>query len=259
MKKIGLLALTVLFVPSMMGARGDGCNGTAFSKTPAPDMTGTWDVSYDDNLDVEITIGGATHTASTGANGGLVTIDHEGQPYTFDLSCEREDVVCPSEVWPTTVDFRQDDEQYPHRVWMEVTKQECSGEMVAPEAASCGEGTANPDCEEVCDGEIMTVSNEAFGTINEAGTRFTLGLGLGAATNGINCAMLGGSYVDGDLQTTGSAEEEEWEAVSTSGEVIAVYAGACLWVGDPDMDGQAEALAVGAKIRFATGFDAEKN
>ncbi|MCA9621590.1 MAG: hypothetical protein KC731_21355 [Myxococcales bacterium] len=257
MKKLTLIALTTLTLPSLMGARGDGCNRTAFSRSPAPDMTGTWDVQYDDQLDVEVTIGGVTHTASTGTQGGLVTIDHDGQPFTFDLRCEREEIVCPSEVWPKSVAFRQDDERYPHRVWMQVTKQECSGEMVAPDMQSCGEGTPNPNCEDVCDGEVQTVTREAFGTIDEEGTRFTLGLGLGAASNGVNCAMLGGSYVDGDLETTGDADSD-WQAVSSTGEVVAVYAGGCMWVADANDDGQKEALAVGAQLRFATGFSAEK-
>ena len=49
-------------------------------------------------------------------------------------------MVCPSEVWPTEVDFRQDDPNYPHRVWMQVTKQECSGTMISPDPSECGEG-----------------------------------------------------------------------------------------------------------------------
>ena len=141
---------------------------------------------------------------------------------------------------------------------MQVTKQECSGAMVSPDPSECGEGTTNPSCEKVCDGEIETVTNEAFGTIDEAGESFDLGLGLGAASNGINCALLGGSYAEGDLETTGSAENEDWEAVATTGDVIAIYAGGCLWAGDPNMDGETEALVVGANVRFATGFSASK-
>lgn len=258
MKKLTFAATAMFLLPVLMGAKGQGCNGTAFSTSPAPDMTGTWDVSYDDRLDVEITLGGVTHTAELGTQGGAVTIDHEGQPITFDLDCAREDVVCPSEVWPSEVDFRQDDPNYPHRVWMLVTKQECSGNMVSPDPSECGEGTTNPDCEQVCDGVVETVTNEAFGTIDEPGESFDLGLGLGAASNGINCALLGGSYAEGDLETTGSAEDEDWEAVATTGDVVAVYAGGCLWAGDPNMDGETEALVIGAKVRFATGFAATK-
>jgi hypothetical protein len=258
MKKMTLAALAMMTMPVLMGARGQGCNGTAFSESPAPDMTGDWDVSYDDRLDVEITIGGVTHTAELGAQGGSLTIDHDGQPITFDLRCEREDIVCPSEVWPTEVSFRQDDERYPHRVWMDVTKQECSGEMMAPAPSECGEGTTNPDCEQVCSAEVQTVTKEAFGTIDEPGTSFDLALGLGAASNGVNCALLGGSYAEGDLETVGGAEQDQWEAVATSGDVVAVYAGGCLWADDANMDGELEALVIGAKVRFATGFEATK-
>ncbi len=253
-----LLALglvTTLFLPA---AKGEGCNGTAFSTSPAPDMTGQWDVEYDDRLDVEITIGGAVYEASLGATGGVVDINHEGQPFQFDLDCAREDVVCPSEVWPAAVGFRQDDPRYTHRVWMQVPKQVCDAELVDPEPTECGEGTANPDCEQVCSGEMVTEDVEAFGTIDEAGESFQVGLGAGVATNGVNCALIGGSYAQGELETTGGEETEDWTAISTTGDVVAIYTGACLWVADANMDGENEALALGATVRFATGFTAKK-
>jgi len=32
------------------------------------------------------------------------------------------------------------------------------------------------------------------------------------------------------------------------------YAGGCLWAGDPDMDGELEAIVLGASVTFQTGF-----
>jgi hypothetical protein len=259
------LALALLAAPMLMAANGKGCAGEGgdppgiFSRSPAPDMTGTWAVTYDDRLDVEITIGGAVYTAEVGVEGGLVTIDHEGQPITFDLDCSRAEVVCPTEVWPAEVSFRQDDPTFPHRVWMSVPQTECTGELVDPDPSSCGAGTNNPECTEVCDGETSTSSKEAFGTVRESGESFWVGLDAKIASNGVNCLLIGGSVADGDLTSTGSAETEDWEAVSAAGDVITVYAGGCLWVGDPNMDGELEALVLGGSVRFATGFSAQKN
>jgi len=65
-----------------VGAQGDGC--AASSRSPAPDVTGIWDVGYDD-----IAIGGAVYTAELGAAGGVVTITHQGRSIRFDLDCAR--------------------------------------------------------------------------------------------------------------------------------------------------------------------------
>jgi hypothetical protein len=257
------LVLIAALSPGLIAAKGKGCGGdgndnTIFSTSPAPDMSGSWQVSYDDRLDIEITLGGAVYERQLGAQGGTITIDHDGQPITFNLDCTRPEVVCPSEVWPATVTFRQDDPTYPHRVWMKVPQSECQGQLVDPDPATCGPNTHNPDCEKVCDGESVTNTHESFGTIDEPGEEFWLALGAGIASNGINCVLLGGSFVDGNLVTEGSAEGEDWEAVSASGDVVTNYAGGCLWAGDPNMDGQLEALVLGASVRFATGFTATR-
>ncbi len=254
MKWVGVL----LAMPMLMGAEGDGCGNPAFSESPAPDMSGTWDVTYDDRLDVTIQIGGAVYTEELGATGGVVTIDHEGQPIMFDLSCDQEAVVCPSEVWPASVGFRQDDAMYPHRVFLQLPEQNCDMPLRMPATDECGEGTTNPDCDMVCDGEITAGVSERFGTINEAGDAWQVLLGAGFATNGINCALLGASVAAGDLTTSGSAMTEDWDASATTGDVTTVYAGGCLWAGDPDMDAELEALVIGASVRFETGFDATK-
>jgi hypothetical protein len=142
---------------------------------------------------------------------------------------------------------------------MQVPESECMGQLVPPDPASCGAGTNNPDCIDVCDGETTTTTKEAFGTVRESGESFWIGLNAGIASNGINCVLIGGSIADGDLTSTGSAETDDWEAVSADGDVITVYAGGCLWVGDPNMDGELEALVLGGSVRFATGFSAQKN
>ena len=167
-------------------------------------------------------------------------------------------MVCPSEVWPAEVSIRQDDPNYPHRIWMQVPSTECQGSLVAPDPATCGPDTNNPDCEKVCDGETTTVTKEAFGTVDEGGDDFWIGLNATAASNGINCLMIGGSIAQGELTTTGSAETEDWKATDAKGDVVTAFAGGCLWVGDPNMDGELEALVLGGTIKLATGFSATK-
>ena len=244
-----LLAMTL---PATMGAEGDGC--AASSRSPAPDVTGTWDIAYDDTIGVEVTIGGSVYTAELGAQGGTVTITHAGQPFTFDLDCNRPDVLCPSESWPETVTAEQRDAAFEHRMIVTLPLQKCTGVLVPPKPGECGDGTNNPDCDMVCDGEVIVQPTETFGVIGESGDSFRLYLGGGIATNGLNCALLGWSVADAELDSAGRGTEA-WEATGMSAGLVTIgYAGGCLWAGDPNHDGKVEALVAGASITFKTGF-----
>ena len=245
----------------LMGAGGDddggrGC-GAVFSESDAPDMAGEWRVDYDDTLDVEIAIGGAVYHETIGVQGGVIEIEHDGQPFTFDLDCNDPDVVCPSEAWPQTVSIEQRNEKFQHQAIVNLPTQTCSTELRAPEPSECGEGTENPDCDDICDGRLVVENKEKFGVISEDGTYFDILLGAGAATNGINCALLGVSVAQAELVTTQT--RNDWTAEEMdNGEVITAYAGGCLWADDVDGDSELEALALGATIKFTTGFVAER-
>ncbi len=245
-----LLALGLL--PLCVAAKGDGC--AANSRTEAPDVSGEWAVSYDDMLDVTIRIGGAVYNAQIGAQGGAIDIEHEGKPLHFDLDCARPEVVCPSEAWPETISVEQRNVQFEHRMIVTLPEQECTTPLVDPLAEECGEGTLNPDCEQVCEGAISVRDRERFGVIGEAGDSFRLYLGAGLATNGINCALLGVSLADAELVNSGDGTDAWRSEEMAAGLVTVAYGGACLWAGDPDMDQQLEALVLGASIEFRTGF-----
>ncbi len=252
------LALATL-APALMGAKGGGCGGAAFSMTAAPDVQGDWDVTYDDSLGVRITLGGAVYEDTIGLEGGTIDIDHDGTPISFDLDCTRPEIVCPSEVWPATVSLEQRSAEYPHRMWMLLPKQTCNGDTVAADPTTCGENTSNPDCEDICMGELVTETTEHFGVINEAGDHYDVLLGAGVATNGVNCALLGVSTTSADLVNTGTPMEAGWESTDMeNGQVKVGYAGACLWAGDATDDGTIEALVVGATVEFTTGYTATK-
>ena len=250
--RLVIVALLAIAAPLSMGARG--C-GPVSSRTPAPSVDGTWRIAYDDSLAVEVRIGGAVYEATLPAEGGTVMVEHGGYTIPFTLDCARPEIVCPSEAWPSEVVAEQREAEFPHRMWVSTPEQRCMGEMVMPAADQCGEGTLNPDCEQVCDGEITTASGDRFGVINEPGTRFDLLLGGGIATNGVNCVLLGLSVAHATIESTGSAESEDWTAQRfTDGEVEVGYAGGCLWADDAAGDEELRALVLGASVKFTTGF-----
>lgn len=243
----------VAALPALGGARGDGC--AVNSRSPAPDVTGTWNIQYDDSLDVEVTIGGQTYNSVLGPDGGVVTVVYQGRELTFDLDCSRPDVLCPSEIWPDQVYAEQRNTQLEHQMIVTIPTQSCAGQIVDADPDQCGPGTINPDCDAVCDGEMTVRNEERFGVIGERGDSFRLYLGAGVATNGINCALLAVSLADAELVTTGSAAGDDWQAVAMEAGLVTVgVAGGCLWAGDPDMDGELEALVLGASIKVTTGF-----
>jgi hypothetical protein len=248
-----LLALALgLFLLPLYGFSACGAYS---SEDPAPDVEGTWEITYGDTLDVVVQLGGAVYTAELGWNGGSITIDHEGEPYTFDLDCEDENIVCPSEVWPEQVDFEQREAEYPHRVWMPLPVQTCDGEMVPAVPEECGEHTLNPECEDVCDGEMVADTEDRFGLISEDGSEMSVLLGAGVASNGVNCALLGVSLASADLVSAGTAEGGDWLGTHLAeGEVTVGYAGGCLWADDVDGDDDYEAVVLEASIVFSTPF-----
>jgi len=249
----------VIATPALMAPEGDCGQGTTFSRSAAPDIEGTWNIAYDDVVGVEVTLGGAVYTAEIGAQGGTVSIDHEGNPIELELDCEAPAVVCPSEVWTSSVELDQPNARFPHRFWSSVATQGCEGSMVAPEPSECGQGTVNPNCEDLCDGQLVASQRRANGEISEEGDALSLLLGAGIATNGLNCALLGLSVANAELTTTGTAEGGDWQVESIDSGVITVgYAGGCLWAENVDADPELEAVVIGASVVFTTGFSGSR-
>ncbi len=251
--------LVTALTPVLGGATGGGC-GPLVSESPAPDVAGAWSIDYENDLHIKATLGGSVYTAKTGAQGGAITIDHQGQPFTFELDCAKPEVICPTEVWPAEVTASQRNKQFLHRMFVEIPVQTCDGRVLKAEERQCGEGTSNPDCDDICDGELETKRADRFGLISEAGDRFDLFLGAGVATNGVNCGLLGLSVASAKLETTGDAANNNWKAESMSdGKITTGYAGGCLWAGDPNGDGQVEAIAIGATLELSTSFSGARS
>jgi len=254
MKALQLALAVVPSLPFLMGAQGDGC--AAGSQSPAPDVRGTWSIDYDDSIGVEVKIGGAVYTAELGATGGTVTINHAGKPYSFELDCARADVVCPSEAWPKQVLIEQRDVMRQHQMVVNLPAAQCDEALTQPAPGTCGVGTSNPNCDLVCGGDVTVRTAQAFGVIGEAGNSFRLFLGGGVVTNGINCAMLGYSLADADLETVG-VSGADWEATEMTGGLVTIgYAGGCVFAGQ--IDDTNRTLVVGAEVKFTTGFTGEK-
>src|SRR3569623_1346574 len=252
MKLLAFLAIPAL--PFMMGAQGDGC--AAGANSPAPDVRGTWSIAYDNQIGVEVKIGGATYNAELVAQGGTFTINHDGKPYTFDLDCSRPDVVCPCEAWPNEVVIEQRDVMNQHQMVVDLPSAQCDGSLAQPAPGSCGTGTSNPNCDLVCDGDVTVKTNEAFGLSGETGDTVRLYLGGGVVTNGINCAMLGYSVADATLASTGKGTAT-WDATAMSAGLVTVgYSGARLIAST--LAGADQALLVGAEVKFTTGFTGTK-
>jgi hypothetical protein len=244
-------------LPLLLGA--DGCGGTYGSTDAAPNVSGAWDVTYARTLDVDVEIGGSHYTATVPETGGMVHVEHGGSGFDFEIDCARPELICPSEVWPDRVTIDQRDATYRHRMWVTIPTQTCSVPLSAPDPSTCGAGTPNPDCDPVCDGEVTTSSSEAFGLIRDGGRHFDLFLGAGAASNGVNCVLLGVSAAEADLDNVGSAAGNDWESVGMSDGVVRTgYAGGCLWAGDPAMSGETQALVLGASLTLSVPFTASK-
>lgn len=253
------LALTggLVALPLLLGA--DGCGGSYGSTAAAPDVSGDWDVAYGSTFDVDITLGGAHYTATVPETGGSVRVEHGGVGFDFEVDCSRPEVICPSEVWAERVRIDQRDATYRHRMWVTIPTQTCSVPLVAPDASECGDGTTNPDCEPVCNGEVITTSADAFGLIREGGEHFDLLLGGTAASNGVNCVLLGISVAEADLDNVGSAAGNDWESVGMSRGVVRTgYAGGCLWAGEPLVTGDVQALVLGASVTIEVPFTATR-
>ena len=108
----------------------------------------------------------------------------------------------------------------------------------------------------MCDGGVTVKTHETFGVIGETGDTFRLYLGGGIVTNGINCAMLGYSVADADLDTVGAQGRGLGGDRDERGLVTIGYSGACLFAGT--VDGTNQAVLVGAEVKFTTGFTGTK-
>lgn len=277
MKKVRLVTtLVVLALAAVFGMAPGRCGMAAegfFSDLPAPDVRGTWEVTYDDQVDVEIDLGGALYVGTITGASGSVGFTHDGTPLALDLDCDDPLVTCPSELFPAEVLLEQRRFQdAPHQVHMVVSDQECDGVMRLPDPnlGECG-GETGVDCtDEICDGDVIEVDKVALGSISNpvppqpllgSTPYYAIGIALsgGIAIPTANCILVGGSFADADIEYDGTYDPEEptMDAHTlASGVITVIYRGGCFW-GAADAQVAGVAL-LGAEIRLTTGFTASK-
>jgi hypothetical protein len=245
-----------------------------FSTNPAPDVEGEWDVTYDDDISVEVDVGGSVHDGVIEGDTGTLTFTHDGQEVTLELDCSHSWIMCPSEVFTPTVTLEQRRfQEHPHQVHMEVNTTECVGEPRLPDES---EGECDPDdpkrpCDvEVCD-EVVEVTETTIGSISDPGDtsqlhppfdiRLFLGGGLSMPTP--NCVLASVSWAEADIEYTGiydvDATEPTMDAHSLSnGEITTAYGGACFWFESTEYSEDLKAALLGATITLRTGFTADR-
>jgi len=76
-----------------------GCAKT-YAAAPRPDLSGVWDVAYDDYIDAELRIGETVHHARLPRQGGRLVAAGHDLTVELDVDCARDELLCPNEVWP---------------------------------------------------------------------------------------------------------------------------------------------------------------
>jgi hypothetical protein len=94
--------LLLWMVALMVGALTVAC-GRSHAAPLRPDLAGTWDVVYDDYLDVEVIDGEHVQTLRIGREGGLTRTADAGTLLRIDVACARDEVLCPQEIWGPTL------------------------------------------------------------------------------------------------------------------------------------------------------------
>ena len=100
--------MKVLSVLVAMIALCAGC-GRGRAGTLSTDFAGTWDLTYDDSIEVTVRVGERELSARVGSEGGRVTLADGGVDFAID--CSRDDVTCPAEVWPRELRLRADEKE----------------------------------------------------------------------------------------------------------------------------------------------------
>lgn len=77
-----------------------GCDKARSSALPLPDFQGTWDVTFDDEVAVDVRMGDKMLHGRVDGEKGTLELDDGGQPVSLKLDCAASELVCPAEVLP---------------------------------------------------------------------------------------------------------------------------------------------------------------
>lgn len=216
------------------------CGGGA-DTTDVPDVGGTWSISFQDDLSVEVDFGGQVYDPTLAAGATSVTVTHDGMPVSYSVDCARDLVVCPSELLPATVTLVQPRTD-PRSLELQVTESECRGGTV--DGGACVGGT------------LVEHTTTRQGVISGDGGSFTIVLGGGAVATG-SCALLTLSLAEGDFVVSGAPGMTRADGI-TGGQLTTAFGGSCLLVGTAGLDPAVETAAAGASVALRSSFTATR-
>jgi hypothetical protein len=160
---------------------------------------GFGDRAHEKKMDVVIKRAGvavSNYTVTVGAGG---TIDLEGQTIDMDAYCNRNDVVCPYDVFPDTVRMTQPGNEQ-HLLYVDYTPK----------------------------GPLAELKNVRLLGNVDSDNDFSIALGISGAGADV-CGLLGISYATGHINSDNAAIDPK--GVSLAGDIVTAYGGGCLLLG----------------------------
>jgi len=227
---------------------------------PASDVSGNYDLTWDNLLQLKLKVGGAVHETTATSEGETVTFQGAsagGQPVTLDLNafCGRDEVQCPSET-----------------LWSKVSISQPKLTSNVPNSHVLN--VINDSVHDLPQGDHAEVR---AGWVDQD-DNFLLVLGAGGRAGGQQgvggCALLALSVAGGRFSHEGETIEEP--AALDAGEVTAeagVPTATVTWPEDAPVDGMQEGqmavgylggcafgpILVGAALEIRTGFTAVRS
>ena len=95
------LAWRLSAVALVVGSLASGCDKARSSAPPQPDFSGTWDVAFEDAVQVELRVGDRTLHGRVDGERGTVEFASATGTLALDIDCSSADLVCPTEVFPS--------------------------------------------------------------------------------------------------------------------------------------------------------------
>lgn len=123
-----------------------GCGkGLAFALSP--DFSGTWDVTYDDSLEVEVQLAPdqVVHDTIT-EQGGQLALQDASVSSELSVDCARPELVCPAEVWPRELALKSTPGQL-----------DSEGVQLAQSLIGKGQGSCSARAGSLLTAEVVTV------------------------------------------------------------------------------------------------------
>lgn len=135
-------AIALVLALSLLGT---GCDRGSASDLD-PSFAGVWDVTYDDNIEVEVWED-ATRVlhGRIGEQGGAISAQDAGVGQDVEIDCARPDLICPSEVWSRELSLKH-------------APGDLDGAQLAEALAGRGEGRCRALAGSFLSGEVLTTT-----------------------------------------------------------------------------------------------------